>query len=606
MQNVNKKLNIFIIAALTACLLITCMPINCHSTFSLIQNVNAASKDNVLWYNIDGNWAGFDPELKMLTWWPSESEGAVIVPDNFDGIPVMVIGEWAFYKHENITSVTLPETVEKLDEGAFSGCSALQSINGLDNVVSIGDYAFRNCSKLKDINSFKSLRSIGNKAFDGCSSLTDLVIPAASFDKPSITTNVSRNIYSDSVRADKEDWNYCSDKVGSYLYWDGQFYWRVECSGVVIVEKYTKDLEFVEGFNLETDLLKIWGGFYCGKKYNFIVTGSYNYEENDKTPVIRVDKYSKTWKKLKTLEIKNFNTVEFPRSTALRFAEYKNFLYIHSARRMYAADDGYNHQESVTLQINEKTMKLMNSTADKSRYFSGTVSHSFNQFILVDSEKNIITLDHGDASPRSIVLSKLNGKAGKGNPFSQRGTRLEIYKIPKYSGDEEWGYNMTGTSVGGLEETKTGYITAYATDGKGGNAEYDGIKNIYYTFTPKSDFSEKATVTKKITSYSGSGKTSAGTPQVVSTGTDGYIIWDIIEKGKVSGKIAYVKYDSKGKISKVKTMDGVLSDCKPIYVNGKVLWYVTDDSTPKFYSLTEVIQPNDNVKEPTKPDESKE
>ena len=64
---------------------------------------------------------------------------------------------------------------------------------------------------------------------------------------------------------------------------------------------------------------------------------------------------------------------------------------------------------------------------------------------------------------------------------------------------------------------------------------------------------EKATVTKKITSYSGSGKTSAGTPQVVSAGTDGYIIWDIIEKGKASGKIAYVKYDSKGKISKVKT-----------------------------------------------------
>ena len=38
---------------------------------------------------------------------------------------------------------------------------------------------------------------------------------------------------------------------------DRQSYWRVECSGVVIVEKYTKDFEFVEGFNLETDLLKI-------------------------------------------------------------------------------------------------------------------------------------------------------------------------------------------------------------------------------------------------------------------------------------------------------------------------------------------------------------
>lgn len=52
-----------------------------------------------------------------------------------------------------------------------------------------------------------------------------------------------------------------------------------------------------------------------------------------------------------------------------------------------------------------------------------------------------------------------------------------------------------------LEETNSGYVTVYASDEKGGNAGEDSVKNIFLTYTPKSDFSEKATKTKKLTSY---------------------------------------------------------------------------------------------------------
>ena len=242
------------------------------------------------------------------------------------------------------------------------------------------------------------------------------------------------------------------------------------------------------------------------------------------------------------------------------------------------------------LQINENKMKLTDryDRMDKG-YYAGLVSHCFNQFILIDSNKNIITLNHRDKGPRSICLFKNAKKAGKKKFLTyNKGTMLEIYRIPKYKGEEEFGYNMTGTSLGGFEETKDGYAAAYATDGKGGNAEYEGTKNVFFTFTPKSQFTENATKTRKLTSYAENSAESAGTPQMVSTGKDGgYILWEIIKDGEISGQIAWASYDAQGNVSDVNLADGYLSDCKPIFADGEVLWYATRNSAPVVYHLTE-------------------
>ncbi|MBQ7507625.1 MAG: leucine-rich repeat domain-containing protein [Lachnospiraceae bacterium] len=562
------------------------MPVASVTGVYAAQLTDADADDNVKWYEVEGGWAGFDPSERILTWWPREAEGDIAVPESFDGVPVERIGEWAFYEHDKLTSVTLPASVVSVEEGAFSRCMALTSVVGFNHVKSVGDYAFRYCEKLKTLSTIESLTSVGFDAFEGCSSLKELVKPAAVHYAPAVTSNVSHNIYSDAV---VDEGSYFSRKVDSYLYREGDYYWRVEHSGVINIEKYTEDFDFVEGFNLETDLLKIWGGFFCGKEFNFIVYGDKNYEENNKKPVITIDKYSKDWKKLDTLTLKNCNTVEPFRSSAVRFAEYGKYLYIYAGQRMYKAKDGYNHQKNMLLQINENKMKLTDcyDRLDKG-YFVGHVSHCFNQYILIDSNKNIITFNHGDKGPRSICLFKNAKKAGKKKFLVYgKGTMLEVYKIPEYKGTEDFGYNMTGTSLGGLEETKDGYVGSYATDEKGGNAEYEGIKNVFLTFTPKSKFTEEATETIKLTSYAKKGTESAGTPQMVSTGTDGgYVLWGIIKDGMISGRIAWVRYDAQGNVSEVNQSDGYLSDCKPICVGNEVLWYTTRNSAPAVYHLT--------------------
>ena len=590
----------------------------------------ADSDPNVKYYEIDGEWVGFNAVTQTLTWYP-DSKSEIIIPDNFDGVAVKKIGEWAICRHENLVSVTIPDTVEELEEGVFYQCSNLKVVKGLDNVkiigdnvfnkctklttleglgsvTTIGEYAFRNCEGLTSLIGFKNLKTIKTRAFEGCKNLKSisdiasvqvieddvfseceklksLIIPASKRTDILESNNVSKHIYSDAVMERYK--MYCAQNVTSYLYWDGTYYWRVEKSGATVIEKYTKDFKLVEAFTLETDLNRIWGGFYSGKNYNFIITGSENENDSDSKAVIYIDKYSKDWEKLGTATIKGSNTHMPFQAGSLRCAESGGYLYIHACGTRYRADDGYTHQGNFTIELNEKKMKVVDFYSKFGARSAGGVSHSFNQFILIDSDKNIITLDHGDASPRTVALFKNGIKAGEKSFYSTSGKMISLYDIPEYKGDAEFGYNRTGTSLGGLEETKSGYITSYVTDGKGGNADFDAVKNVYITFTPKSDFSAEASKTIKITSYAENGSKSAGTPQMVSIGkSGGYIIWDIIENGKVSGKIGYVKYNAKGEISKVKTASGYLSDCKPIYANKKVMWYSTMNSCPVVYTLT--------------------
>ena len=81
---------------------------------------------------------------------------------------------------------------------------------------------------------------------------------------------------------------------------------------------------------------------------------------------------------------------------------------------MYTSDDGLNHQANMTLAVRQSDMTITDSFYDVMNIGSGYVSHSFNQFILVDEDGKIITLDHGDAYPRTAVLSGYYSNASTG------------------------------------------------------------------------------------------------------------------------------------------------------------------------------------------------
>ena len=63
----------------------------------------------------------------------------------------------------------------KIMDYAFSGCTALESIN-VENATFIGDYAFKDCANLGSA-VFGNCKQIGAHAFENCTSLTTLEIP---------------------------------------------------------------------------------------------------------------------------------------------------------------------------------------------------------------------------------------------------------------------------------------------------------------------------------------------------------------------------------------------------------------------------------------------
>ncbi len=83
----------------------------------------------------------------------------------------------AFY-NSTLTNVTLPDTLTKIGDYAFYGCSSLTSIDlsGCTSLQSIGIYALYSCSSLTEINlsGCTSLQSIGVYALYSCSSLTEI------------------------------------------------------------------------------------------------------------------------------------------------------------------------------------------------------------------------------------------------------------------------------------------------------------------------------------------------------------------------------------------------------------------------------------------------
>ncbi len=104
-------------------------------------------------------------------------EKEVEIPAEIEGYPVIGIDAKVFRNNTKVESVVLPETVKKIGESAFDGCTALEEINLPEGLERIENYAFRN-SRLKKVEIPDSVLYIGIEAFESCHSLKTLTVGA--------------------------------------------------------------------------------------------------------------------------------------------------------------------------------------------------------------------------------------------------------------------------------------------------------------------------------------------------------------------------------------------------------------------------------------------
>ena len=77
---------------------------------------------------------------------------------------------------EEITNLTIPESITEIKNFAFSGLNHLKSVKIPNTVTYIGDYAFWECKDMTSVEIPNSVTLIGSSAFYGCNELTSIVL----------------------------------------------------------------------------------------------------------------------------------------------------------------------------------------------------------------------------------------------------------------------------------------------------------------------------------------------------------------------------------------------------------------------------------------------
>ncbi|MNJ35618.1 hypothetical protein D3C77_303690 [compost metagenome] len=373
-----------------------------------------------------------------------------------------------------------------------------------------------------------------------------------------------------------------SDPIRSHLInnSDGTFSSITADEEHVRIVSYNKNYEVTSSKELPLEL-QYYGAFYSGEKYNFIAYGQDNKEENDSKEVIRVVRYDKSFNRIDSVSLtggKSF-TVEPFRSAAPRMAENGDELVLHTSRLRYATSDGKNHQSQLTLIMNTSNMSITNDTGE---FQKNHVSHSFDQFVRYDGKEHVL-VDHGDAYPRSIVLHKGNGSQYK---------EIDLLRIPGNTGA-----NMTGVSLGGMEISSTHYLTAYNKVDHSKvrsftNFEMVGldkdVRDIMLAVVPRSNLSGSAVNNVTIAKYTSGTDHIGSVPKLVKVDEDRFVVlWQEFDQQRMPLGVKYVEADGSGNmVGEIKSIPKfVLSDCDPIIIEDKIVWFADQKGKRVFYTI---------------------
>ncbi len=375
--------------------------------------------------------------------------------------------------------------------------------------------------------------------------------------------------------------------VGSYLTVcpDGKLM-RVQHikDGAFGIEYYDSSFGLLGYKEMRSELALFIGFYAAGDGNYYILSGKENPYENDGTEVYRLTKYDSEWNELSHASLYGENTT-VPWTTA-DFTDNGQYIAVRTAHTMYRSDDGLNHQANMTFQVNMETMEVTDKFTGTGSLKRGYVSHSFDQYITAD-EDHLLAVDLGDAYPRGIPLVwyRKNFSGGTFTDEYDAVCSINAYEIPPTTGT----YQKTGVSVGGFavtDETCIIPVSSVSLD----PYDNEGTRNIsVITVGKELSIPDPASGTEemrfteptvnRITDFA-EGEKGAGTPQFVQTGDGTFLLlWTY------DGKVYYTAIDKYGNNGEIYSMEGALSDCRPVMLNGDVVWFTYEDFMTTFYRI---------------------
>lgn len=305
-----------------------------------------------------------------------------------------------------------------------------------------------------------------------------------------------------------------------------------------------------------------WGGFYYGPDGCYYVAIGYSNGSSSKTKtVIKILKYSASWKLQKTCAIRGgesnmFDGIITPFDAGnCRMMMNGKKLYLFTCRIMFSG-----HQSNIAFIINTKTMKYRTVNYDYT-------SHSFNQFLKFDGDTLFLS-NHGDAYSRGVNITKVtnfdtsNADTTSRLPFMIKG---------------EIGDNYTGLCEGGMETTAGSVLIAgtsvpqkYKVSGVSGNGS-NLAKNVFVIVINKKTM--KSSIKWITTNNPKTTKVKVGETRLVKI-SDDYVALMYTSTLGSKTVLNYVVLDANGKVVCKKKYSGMTfsASTQPILFQGSIVW----------------------------------
>lgn len=365
----------------------------------------------------------------------------------------------------------------------------------------------------------------------------------------------------------------------SYLYDSNALLTLVDVTDRVTISKFDPQYNCTESKSLPFEL-PLFGGFYSGENYNYLVFGDNNIEEDNAREVIRVVKYDKAFNRINSISIQGGDSATVMPFVAgsSSLVEKGNTLIVHTTRQRYMTPDGLNHQSQLTLYIDTAEMRLINTLG---LFQPNHVSHSFDQYVKFDGDR-VVLVDHGDAYPRSVVMN-----IGNYNGYEE----VDLFQIPG-----EIGANQTGVVVGGFEITPSHYLVAMNSIDHSKVIAYDSF-TLYGLEVDQRDIILLALSKSNLSYYSVNPTTLykyvdtdafGSKPKLIKVFEDKYVVlWQEFNKDNEIEGVRYVVVDSNGTVIKSSKLlsDFQLSDMQPVVFNQQLVWYVNRSNHHLFYTI---------------------